>query len=120
MNGERAIAFPSLGLKKYLSALRYVTAVVGNSSSGIIEVPSFGIPTLNIGDRQKGRIAAESVINCNTNKDDIYKGICKILERTKIHCSNPYEKESTAQSIVSVLKNTDYNLLLEKHFYDIK
>lgn len=50
---EKAIAYPSLGLKRYLSALQFVKAVVGNSSSGIIEVPSFGIPTLNIGDRQK-------------------------------------------------------------------
>ena len=57
-------AFKSLGLKRYLSAMQFVDAVVGNSSSGIYEVPSFGIPTINIGNRQKGRIQAESIINC--------------------------------------------------------
>ena len=63
-NKGRCMFIPSLGQKRYFSALKYMTAVIGNSSSGIIEVPSFGIPTLDIGDRQKGRIAADSVIHC--------------------------------------------------------
>lgn len=78
-HSDRCMSIPSLGLKRYLSALQYVTAVVGNSSSGIIEVPSFGIPTLNIGNRQKGRIAAPSVINCGTSKQNIIDGLNKVL-----------------------------------------
>ena len=78
-NPNRAIAFPSLGLRRYLSTLKYVSAVVGNSSSGIIEVPSFGIPTLNIGDRQKGRVAALSVYNYGTSKEEIREGLQVVL-----------------------------------------
>ncbi|MCM1397068.1 MAG: UDP-N-acetylglucosamine 2-epimerase, partial [Candidatus Amulumruptor caecigallinarius] len=65
---RRVVAIPSLGKRRYLSALRYVSAVVGNSSSGIIEVPSAGIPTVNIGSRQAGRIAAASVIHCEATR----------------------------------------------------
>lgn len=64
---------------KYLSALQFCKAVIGNSSSGIIEVPSFGIPTVNIGDRQKGRICAESVISCGSATDEIRQAIQKAL-----------------------------------------
>lgn len=67
-HSNRAKAYTSLGLKRYLSTLQFVEAAVGNSSSGIIEVPSFGIPTLNIGDRQKGRLASKSVVNCGTSR----------------------------------------------------
>lgn len=92
---EKSKAWPSLGLKRYLSALHYATAVVGNSSSGIIEVPSFGIPTLNIGDRQKGRIASDSVINCKATKTAIREGLSIILSNDFIdkakHTKNPYE-----------------------------
>lgn len=63
-NNENSMAFPSMGQQGYLSALRYASLVLGNSSSGIIEAPSFGVPTVNIGNRQAGRIQAESVINC--------------------------------------------------------
>lgn len=72
---DNAIAFASLGSIRYLSALKYSSMVIGNSSSGIIEAPSFGIPTINIGDRQKGRIQAESVINCHPTKEDIKRAI---------------------------------------------
>ncbi len=119
LNEGRTIALPSLGLKRYLSALRYVTAVIGNSSSGIIEVPSFGIPTLNIGDRQKGRIAAKSVLNCNTDKESILNGINKIISRQKLLPSNPYYKVGTSLNIVSVLKVANLTNILEKHFYNI-
>ena len=67
--------FASLGMRRYMSALKYAKFVVGNSSSGIIEVPSFHIPTINIGDRQKGRIQAETVINCKPEKESIVKAI---------------------------------------------
>ena len=119
-----AKAFASLGLKRYLSALQFVKAAVGNSSSGIIEVPSFGIPTLNIGDRQKGRLAADSVIDCGTSKKEVLEGLQKCLSpefQTKAKsCRNPYEKEATAQLIFNQLKSADLSALNQKHFYDIK
>jgi len=120
LNKGRAIALPSLGFKRYLSALRYVTAVIGNSSSGIIEVPSFGIPTLNIGDRQKGRIAATSVINCRPTYEGIKKGIYKIFLMKIESINNPYEKINTTKHIIQILKDVDLRRLLQKHFYDIK
>ena len=120
----RCLAVPSLGLKRYLSALQYVDAVVGNSSSGIIEVPSFGIPTLDIGDRQKGRIAAESVWHCGTEKEEITEGLRWVLsdgfKRKAKECGNPYEKEGTTLEILRILKSTIYNELLQKHFFDLK
>lgn len=117
---EKAIAYPSLGVKRYLSALQFVKAVVGNSSSGIIEVPSFGIPTLNIGNRQKGRIAADSVINCGISKKDILDGLDKVLniELKEIH--NPYEGKNTTADILYVLKTYPLEGLIQKTFYNLK
>lgn len=117
---EKAIAYPSLGLKRYLSALQFVKAVVGNSSSGIIEVPSFGIPTLNIGDRQKGRIAADSVINCGTSKKDIQEGLDKVLNSGHTEIYNPYEGKNTTSDILHVLKTYPFEGLIQKTFYNLK
>jgi len=116
-------AFASLGVKRYLSALQYVKAVVGNSSSGIIEVPSFGIPTLNIGDRQKGRVASRSVINCGTSCKEIINGISiclspKTQESVKL-CKNPYFKPNTAQLILKQLKNADLEMIYRKTFFNL-
>ncbi len=116
-------AFVSLGLKRYLSTLQYVKAVVGNSSSGIIEVPSFGIPTLNIGDRQKGRLASQSVVNCGASKDDILNGlqICLSAEM-QAHAKlfkNPYAKENTAQLIYQELKGVNLEDIKVKSFYNL-
>lgn len=122
-NKNRTIAFKSLGLKRYLSALQYVSAVIGNSSSGIIEVPSFGIPTLNIGDRQKGRIAAESVVHCHANLDGIMKGLQIITShehRLKSKkCNNPYEKQNTINGILQIIKEYPLNNLIQKSFYNL-
>lgn len=121
-NSNRSVAFPSLGLKRYLSALKYVSAAVGNSSSGIIEVPSFGIPTLNIGDRQKGRIAAKSVVNCGTEKDEILTGLRKILS-PNYFCkgvANPYEGKNTAEEIVRILQTFPLEGLINKEFFDVR
>lgn len=119
INSERAIWFVSLGLKRYLSTLQFVGAVVGNSSSGIIEVPSFGIPTLNIGDRQKGRIAAASVINCGTTADDIVRNLLPLIEKKSTFVANPYEKVDTAANIVSMIDTMDFFDLTHKHFNDL-
>lgn len=116
---EKAIAYPSLGLKRYLSALQFVKAVVGNSSSGIIEVPSFGIPTLNIGDRQKGRIAADSVINCGTSKKNILEGLDKVLNSGHTEIHNPYEGKNTTADILHVLKTYPLEGLIQKTFYNL-
>ena len=118
----RAVAYPSLGLRRYLSALKYVKAAVGNSSSGIIEVPSFGIPTLNIGDRQRGRLAADSVVNCGTGKEEILFGLHKVLSpdfsRKNVH--NPYEGKNTTADILHVLKTYPLEGLIQKSFYNLK
>ena len=120
-HSDRAVAYPSLGLKRYLSALQFVSAVVGNSSSGIIEVPSFGIPTLNIGDRQRGRLAAASVVNCGTGKEDISKGLSKILSAEFKHekVENPYEGMNTTADILRVIKNYPLENLIQKSFYNL-
>ncbi len=124
MHQDRARAYKSLGVKRYLSIMRQVGAVVGNSSSGLLEVPSFGIPTLNIGDRQKGRIAAESVVNCDTNKHSILIGLDKVFStqfrEIAKNVRNPYEKDDTAQSIFDVISTFPLKELNQKHFYDIQ
>src|SRR5690606_39122045 len=78
-NQHKAIAFASLGQLRYLSALQYVDVVIGNSSSGLIEVPSFHKPTINIGDRQKGRIKGETVIDCDPECRSIKQAIDQAL-----------------------------------------
>lgn len=125
-NSERACAFTSLGQKRYLSALKYCRIVIGNSSSGIIEAPSFGKPIINIGDRQKGRICADSVINCGYTQQEIQRAMETALteefENKARNCRNPYEKENTAANIISVIKDYLLNdkIKLKKGFYDIK
>lgn len=121
---KNAIAFSSMGLTGYLSTLAYASAVVGNSSSGILEAPSFGIPTVNIGDRQGGRIHAESVIDCAPDKKSIERAVDKafskkFLEKCR-HVENPYDKSGTSENIVNHIK--DYlsrEHTTKKDFYDI-
>ena len=122
-NPERAKAYKSLGVVRYLSVMRQVAAVVGNSSSGLVEVPSFGIPTLNIGDRQKGRLAADSVYNCAPDKTAVLNGLDMVLSpafrQKAAETHNPYEKENTAQTIFDVISTYPLDQLNQKHFYDI-
>lgn len=122
-NPIRANAYKSLGVKRYLSVMKYAGAVVGNSSSGLVEVPSFGIPTLNIGDRQKGRMAADSVYNCNTDKASILKGLDVVMssefKKKSSETHNPYDKEGTAQAIFDVISTYPIEQLNQKHFYDL-
>lgn len=114
-------AVTSLGRLKYYSAMRYAAAVVGNSSSGLIEAPSFGIPTLNIGDRQKGRAQGDSVVNCGVTKDEISEGLKKVLSdefrSSARNAINPYEKEGTLQSILQPLIHAP--LPSTKTFHDL-
>lgn len=121
---DHAVAFTSLGLTRYLSALRYCNLVIGNSSSGLIEAPSFKIPTVNIGDRQKGRLQAPSVINCNPVAMEIEKSIRLALsenfKRIAVKTINPYGNGNTSDQVVFNVEKflLKEKTILQKKFYD--
>ncbi len=119
----RAVSFVSLGQLRYLSALRHVHAVIGNSSSGLTEAPSFQTPTVNIGDRQSGRIKAASVIDCAPDASSVVTGIKLALSaRFKSEMAlteNPYGTGNPSESLVSILKNANLEGILKKKFYTI-
>jgi len=120
---ERVKAFTSLGQLRYLSLLQYVKAVVGNSSSGIIEAPSFGIPTVNIGIRQEGRIRAESVIDAKASVKEIRSALDKAFsESFRKMCrkvKNPYGKGNAATQILNAIKRVNLPGDHLKLFYDL-
>ena len=122
-NSTTSIVFPSLGQIRYLSALQFVDGVVGNSSSGLIEVPSFKIGTLNIGDRQKGRLKADSVIDCDPNPTDIDRALRKLyspaFQIQLKSVKNPYGGGLISERIMPILKATDFKSLLKKSFYNL-
>ena len=115
------IVVSSLGTLKYFSAIKNCACVIGNSSSGIVEVPSFGKPTINIGDRQKGRIQANSTINCRPVEADIEKALMKALKFKK-EVINPYGDGKTSDKMVKIIKKTFYgkDIDLKKIFFDLK
>lgn len=123
-NFQKSVQFTSLGQLRYLSALQYVDAVVGNSSSGLAEAPSFKIGTINIGDRQKGRIKASSVIDCEPNKDSILKSFEKLyskeFQESLKDTINPYGDGCASKKIVEILKSVDLENILKKSFYDLR
>lgn len=116
----------SLGGKRYLSALQYADFVLGNSSSGLVEAPSFGIPTVNVGDRQKGRLKADSVIDCGTQTDEIVKAVQKAMlpqfRKSIQGVKNPYGDGGTSVKIRKVLeeKLSAETIDLKKVFYNIQ
>jgi len=122
---ENIIAVDSLGTKKYLCAIKYSSVVIGNSSSGLVEVPSFGLPTVNIGDRQKGRMQSDSVINCLPECGEIIQSIKRSqtaeFKEKAMNTINPYGDGKTSDKIVSILKKylSDQKIDLKKHFYNI-
>lgn len=122
-NPNRVKAFKNLGTLRYLSAIKYSKAVIGNSSSGIIEVPSFGIPTVNIGNRQKGRIKAGSVIDCDTEIESIKNAITKAVslqfQEYSKKVENIYGNGTAISQIMEVLSNFNFNGIRTKYFYDI-
>ena len=111
----------SLGMIRYLSAVKYARFVLGNSSSGIIEAPVLGTPTVNIGDRQRGRLMAETIINCMPETESVTNAI-SIAEKTEHKATLMYGDGNTAEKIVSVIKEHLFNdkIDLKKKFYDIK
>lgn len=119
---NKAVAFKSLGQLRYLSALQFVDFVIGNSSSGILEVPAFHIPTINIGDRQKGRINCKSVINSTNTLEDIRKSITFALDkqfRDKIQWQEQlYGNGTAAEKILKIIKEHPI-IPLKKSFYNI-
>ena len=118
-----AYVFDSLGQKLYLSCLPFVKCVIGNSSSGLSEVPSFGIPTVNIGNRQKGRPEATSVITTGNSTDEIISGISRALSidfQTKAKSAiNPFGVEGATVNVYKQLKALDLEGLKSKSFYDL-
>lgn len=117
---SRAVFVASLGSARYFAALRHLDAVVGNSSSGLYEAPSFGVPTVNIGRRQEGRMKAASVLDCEPRKDAIRQTILRALELDCTGVTNPYGDGQAAPRIVQVLKGIDDPAsLLHKTFRDL-
>ena len=121
---ENCYLFDSLGSRKYLSMLAGCKVVIGNSSSGIYEAPAFRIPTINIGNRQNGRVKAKSIVDCKPNKEEIVKAIkmvqsnsfTKKLKNMKI----PFEGGKTAEKILEkIVQVVENKINLQKGFYDI-
>lgn len=122
---ENVAVYDSLGMIRYLSALKYADMVIGNSSSGLVEAPSFRIPTVNIGDRQKGRLRAESVIDCLPQE----ASICAAIERGKSNefrkiCAsvvNPYGDGNTSGKVAAIVRQwIETDIDMKKIFYDIE
>ena len=123
-NARRSYAFASLGYTRLLSLVSYCVAMVGNSSSGVVEVPSLKVGTINIGNRQKGRICAESVIHCKPEKGEIIAALdvaCSVDYKEKLQrIKNPYESDGTSAKIVKQIKLCLDNYSgMYKKFYDI-
>lgn len=118
-----AVAHTNLGQLRYLSAMKYVDGVVGNSSSGIIEAPSFATATVNIGDRQRGRVRASSVIDCDPNVTSIASALSQLFDVefqfSLKNVINPHGAGNVAGNIVSVLRRHSLIDLVKKSFYDV-
>ncbi|MFY9141797.1 UDP-N-acetylglucosamine 2-epimerase [Sulfuricurvum sp.] len=122
-NQDKSIAFTSLGQLRYLSALQFMDAAAGNSSSGLLEAPSFKIGTVNIGDRQLGRLKAQSVIDCQPDQKSIEEAFEKLysdeFQRTLENVKNPYGEGMASKQILDVIKTIDLSKLVKKSFYDL-
>jgi len=123
INPQRCLAVASLGLKRYLSAMKICSAVIGNSSSGILEAPILKVPTVNIGDRQKGRLRVKSILDCEADTNAISQAIETALTESFRHdirdLIHPSEQADTAQKIVRMLATVDLQGIIKKSFHDI-
>ena len=117
-------AFTSLGQLRYLSCIKHVDGVVGNSSSGLLEVPSYKIGTINIGDRQRGRIKADSVIDCGPTRKSIGDALKRLystdFQKTLKTVVNPYGTGGASEAIVKKLEDISLSDILKKGFYDLE
>ena len=122
-NHPHAKSFTSLGQLRYLSCIKHVDGVIGNSSSGLTEVPTFKKGTINIGDRQRGRIKAESVIDCKPTTKSISDAIKKLysseFQQKLKTVKNPYGSGGASESIVETLENISLKTILKKKFYNM-
>jgi GDP/UDP-N,N'-diacetylbacillosamine 2-epimerase (hydrolysing) len=122
-NRENASVFKSLGNLRYLSLLSHVDAVLGNSSSGLTEAPSFKVGTINIGERQSGRLKAKSVIDCHPTATDISEAISKIYsdeyQNLLQFVVNPYGEAGASDKILKIVKEHSLDSILIKKFYDV-
>lgn len=120
---KRTISFVSLGNVNYLSLLQFVDVVIGNSSSGLIEVPYFRKPTINIGNRQNNRLIGSTVISCpgklHAIINAIKKSLTKEFKESLKHSTSPYTQDNTAKKITSIIKEIDLKKLIMKRFYDL-
>ncbi|MCZ8284208.1 MAG: UDP-N-acetylglucosamine 2-epimerase, partial [Bacteroidia bacterium] len=118
-----AKVYASLGQLRYLSAIAHVDAVVGNSSSGLAEVPSFRKATVNIGDRQKGRLKAQSVIDCMPDRESIKAALAQAysadFQAGLTQVMNPYGDGGASQKILHILEDYDFPTSLKKTFHDL-
>lgn len=118
-----ARAYPSLGQLRYLSCIAQVDGVVGNSSSGLTEVPSFKKGTINIGDRQRGRLQAASVINCDPVHQNIDTALKKLytadFQASLSSAKNPYGEGGASEKVIEIIKHCEINGLVKKSFYDL-
>ncbi|NQX61921.1 UDP-N-acetylglucosamine 2-epimerase [Paenibacillus qinlingensis] len=113
-------SYVSLGQYKYLSTMAQVDVVIGNSSSGLYEAPSFKKPTVNIGDRQRGRLLAESVLNCEPEEQEIYESIQRAISLDCEHVFNPYGEGESSVKIYEIIKSfSDYKHLIIKEFHQM-
>lgn len=115
-------AYPSLGQLRYLSCMAHVDGIVGNSSSGLVEAPSFMKGTVNIGDRQRGRLQATSVINCKPTRLDIAAALKRLyspsFQAGLSQVRNPYGDGGASKKIITIIKSVALDDVLKKHFYD--
>ncbi len=123
-NADKSIVFTSLGSLVYLSALQYIDAMVGNSSSGLLEAPTFRVATINIGDRQKGRIIADSVICCSPSLVSIREAIEKLysneFQNILVNVNNPYGTGGASKKIKEIIKSINLIGIVKKKFYDMQ
>lgn len=123
LHPNKSLAITSLGKERYYAALKHASAVIGNSSSGLVEAPSFHIPTLNIGNRQKGRTRGDSVVDCEASYESVSKSLHYALSsemKCKVkNASNPYFKPGTLNAIFEVVAQYPLNTLVYKSFYNI-
>ena len=122
LNSNKAAAYTSLGQLRYLSAMQYIDGVVGNSSSGLLEAPSFKIGTINMGDRQRGRIKASSVIDCNSSIEGIQCALNKLFlpsfQKQLHQVKNPYGNGGASKKIAEIIRSFPLDGILKKIFYD--
>ena len=122
-NNNNAVCFTTMGDLNYLSMLQFVDGIVGNSSSGLSEAPTFKIGTVNIGDRQKGRLKAKSVIDCEPTAKSIMEAIETLysqdFQNILPSINNPYDKGNATESIIEVLKNKKIPKEIKKEFFDL-